>query len=292
MPRSILCLLALLSLAMGSSARAADPNPIFQELTTQGVGGQATLKLPAPIMADGLDAAAQRKVIDSIGTPGKQFAELTRKAVVAPFVLKVDEGQSTQKRVDVYFVAYGDLDVLMKEGFRKVDDAEDEKSKEPALRSDATPLSETTLADRGITAKDNHETYMHSFFPLFDRVRVEATVRAIDHRAEDSVTIAAAIDERFNDDKKFPNLWQALRRDEAGKLSVDPKTTPYAAAGAYAKATQLKEPKGAIFVEYHLAYDEPAAWFNGAKLLTAKLPLVAQDGIRKLRRQLEKEEGK
>ena len=53
--------------------------------------------------------------------------------------------------------------------------------------------------------------------------------------------------------------------------------------------TELIEPQGALFVEYHLVFDEPKAWFGGANLLRSKLPLMVQDNIRKFRRELTKD---
>jgi hypothetical protein len=74
-----------------------------------------------------------------------------------------------------------------------------------------------------------------------------------------------------------------LVRDEAGKQKLG-QPHPYHAAGGYLKATRLHEPAGAVLVEYHLTFDEPAGWFSGANLLRSKLPIVSQDGVRKFRR--------
>ncbi len=280
-----------LLLVISAQALAAD-NLIFNELTNDGVTiAGSKVKLPPPIMADGLDAAAQAKVLESIATASKPVAELTRKSVVAPFVLKIDETAGTLKRVDAYFIVYGELDRLMQDGFKKLDDDPKGKApeKEPALRSSGDLLDEKTLAARGLKVADDHENIATSNFPIFDRLRLHVTVRSIDSRGQDSVLLAAKIDERFNKDEKYDNFWQSLTRDDAGDLKIEDTKHPYAAAVSYAKATQLLEPKGAIFVEYHLAFEEPQGWFNGAKLLTSKLPLAAQSNIRKLRQQLEKE---
>ena len=45
------------------------------------------------------------------------------------------------------------------------------------------------------------------------------------------------------------------------------------------------DPKIAI-VEVHFAFAEPRAWFGGAPILRSKIALVAQDQIRRLRREL------
>jgi hypothetical protein len=91
------------------------------------------------------------------------------------------------------------------------------------------------------------------------------------------------VDPRFDNDRQFPNRWLPLARDEAGTQKLG-QPHPYHAAGGYLKATRLHEPAGAVLVEYHLVFDEPAGWFSGANLLRSKLPIVCQDGVRRFRR--------
>ena len=55
---------------------------------------------------------------------------------------------------------------------------------------------------------------------------------------------------------------------------------------SYAKISRLKEPEGALLVEFHAAFSEPEAWFQGAPILRSKFAPIAQDQIRKLRREL------
>jgi hypothetical protein len=52
------------------------------------------------------------------------------------------------------------------------------------------------------------------------------------------------------------------------------------------KATRLAAPAGALFVEYHVVFLEPQGWFRGTNLLRSKLPIVAQDLVRKFRRRM------
>ncbi|HTU21721.1 MAG TPA: hypothetical protein VMG10_27030 [Gemmataceae bacterium] len=48
----------------------------------------------------------------------------------------------------------------------------------------------------------------------------------------------------------------------------------------------MHEPKGALFIEYHLIYSEPQGWFSGADPLTTKLPAIIQAEVRTFRREL------
>jgi hypothetical protein len=58
------------------------------------------------------------------------------------------------------------------------------------------------------------------------------------------------------------------------------------------KVTRLAEPVGALFVEQHVVFAEPAGWFDGANLLRPKLPLVIQGKVRAMRREWTESGGK
>jgi len=86
-----------------------------------------------------------------------------------------------------------------------------------------------------------------------------------------------------------------LIRDEKAEIKLGP-AHPFSHAGGYAKITRLKEPADAVFVEFHLAYEEAYGWFDGANLVKQKVPLMVQEKVRTFRRKLalasEKETGK
>jgi hypothetical protein len=229
-------------------------------------------------------------VIAAVADANHPPEALERKSVVAPLILKItgDEQaaqQRTLRRVDFWFVAYGKLDKIADQSFWKsvrssLDDREDDEfsSTQTAI------LSADQLHARRISDRDD-ERHLWADLTLCNRVRVSATMQAEQTRSAESITLAAAIDPRFADDKEFPNRWWSMTRDDAGHLQQG-GPHPYRTAGWYYKATELHEPEGAIFIEYHILYDEPHGWFDGANLICSKLPLVVQDAVRKFRRQL------
>jgi hypothetical protein len=273
---------------------AAEPNALLKQLLDQGVdvGGGRRIRLPPPTLSDGLSGAEQQQALAKITDENHPLAGLVRKAVVAPFVLKISDEKAADgsfpRRVDLWFVAYGDLQAMTDETFLKqqVDQQADAggQGDERGGAGRSTILTDDELRARGIPI-DAAERYLAADFKLFDRVQLSGVMRARLARAPESVTLAAALDPRFAEDAKYPNGWRSLHRDDAGKLVVGERQ-PYSAAGWYAKATRLTEPVGAILVEYHLVFDEPAGWFNGANLLRSKLPILAQDGVRSFRRKL------
>jgi hypothetical protein len=272
----------------------AGPNELLSRLTDEGVPmpSGAALRLPAPTMADGLTAEQQRAAVATVADANRPLDELLRRSVVAPFVLKtgVAESGGTRRRVDLWFVAYGDFAKITDEDFLK----DRAKVLQPPKRQDGDLPSTSKLIDadelrtRGIKPSDDPDSgegYAYTSFPLFDRVLLSMTTQVMRTTTEESVTLASLLDPRFNDDATYPVFWQSLARDEAGRMTLGEKR-PFVGWGSYLKITKMAEPAGALFVEYHAAFDEPAGWFNGANLLRSKLPLVVQDAIRKLRREL------
>jgi len=294
MTLSPLCL--LLSLCCAGATH--DDNQILKQLIDSGVpvGSGAPLQLPAPTMADGLDAAGQKAAIKSIADANHPVDALLRKSVVSPFQLTIRSegnatGETTGKRVDVWFVVYGELQLITKEGFleeRFSFGAKEESAGKPPAKSIVLSADDLKKRNLEVVASDRcKEGYDFATFSVFDRVQLSGTGHAMQTQTEESVVVASLLSPKFADDAEFANRWAPIDRNDAGVETVG-KPQPYAGYGSYVKVTKLHEPAGALFIEYHLVFDEPKAWFGGANLLRSKLPLLVQDNIRKFRRELAK----
>jgi hypothetical protein len=262
-------------------------NPLFQQLREQGVAVGAGIKvpLPAPTMADGLDAKAQQGVLKAVAGEDYSLDELLRSSVVAPHILKLrdinpSDPAAPARGVDVWFIAFADLKTVTDKDF--LDRLQNANQKEGKARG----LSAAELEKRQITLKDEkRESYGHAVFTFLDRVEISATGHSYWSQTPDSVVYAAVLDPRFVNDADYPNQWRAVTRDAAGKTQLGPPH-PYDGAGYYVKFTRLAEPKGALFVEAHVVFAEPVKWFDGANLLRSKLPPAVQSQVRSVRREL------
>ncbi len=196
--------------------------------------------------------------------------------------------QAAGRQVDLWFVAYGDLDSLADDDFveRQFRSAASEDDSENRPRTKL--FTEAELASRGIALPSgpNRPAFLAGDFTLLDKARISGVARSLKTREADLLVVASLLDERFDSDAEFPNSWRAITRDSAGKRQLGVRQ-PYAGFGSYAQVTRLAEPAGALLIEYHVAFAEPKGWFNGANLLRSKLPIVAQEGVRKLRRSLD-----
>jgi hypothetical protein len=287
----ILAAVLLLALRASSFAGAEDEaaNPLFEQLRSKGVPvtAETMVPLPAPVMADGLDAAGQREVLQKV--VGKRFPvrDFVGKVGTAPHVHDIHKVPSAGSdalrafRIDASFVAYGSLDLVADKKF-----LENFHNKQKDRKFHV--LTPEELGKRKLHAestKDREERYSHGVFIVLDRVEVSAALHSFVTRRPDSLLAATQIDPRFAKDGDFPNQWRKVTFDDEGRRSLGPPQ-PYSGAGGYLKITRLHEPKGALFIEYHLVYTEPKGWFNGADPLTTKLPAIIQSEVRTFRQEL------
>jgi hypothetical protein len=280
----------LLLIAAAQPAGHDALNPLYHDLRTTGVliGPDLRAKLPPPVVADGLDAAAQKAAITALDAGDHSWAEFTRDSPVAPQVVRIadvtpSDPAAPARRLTVGFVAHGDFDAT-----------DDEKFLDRLLnggRGDGAgkPVAAADLAKRNITPGER-ERFGHVGFDVLERVKLSVTGRAVWSKTGESVLAAAAIDPRFVGDADFPDQWQSLTKPN-GKEKLGP-AQPYTGAGLYLKVTKLAAPAGALFVEQHVVFAEPKGWFDGANLLRSKLTPVVQSNVRSMRREWKKAGGK
>jgi hypothetical protein len=238
-------------------------------------------------MADGLDADGQLAVLEKVVGQRFTFRDFAAKVGTAPHVYAIHKitgpGDDAPRAfgVDVAFIAHGSLETV---ACREFLDNLHKKSKDRKIRI----LSMAELEKRKLKAKSSkgrEERYSHGVFIVLECVELRAALHTVVTRQADSLLAATRIDPRFATDADFPNLWRKITVDEEGQRQLGP-AHPYPGAGGYMKITRLHEPKGALFVEYHLIYTEPKGWFNGADPLTTKLPAIISSEVRTFRQEL------
>ena len=288
-----ICSFAILTVfAAGNHARG-EANAIYEALVGPGVkvSPTDTLTLPKPLLPDELPPDQVRPAIESVVGEKYDWDTFSRKSIVSPFLLKISEGTAESgpvtRRVDIYFIAHGSLDVLKQEDYLT-------RQLNLAGNSDQTDSSgKARLLTADDLRKRKIETITKPAAPrwiavnskLLGKVLINLTTQNIKSEGKDSILIASIADPRFKGDAEFPNSWQSLTTDDTGKRQVGP-AEPYAGLASYAKATRIADPPGAIFMEYHVVFIEPQGWFNGTNLLRSKLPIVAQEMVRRFRRNL------
>ena len=248
---------------------------------------EVTTPLPAPSMADGLDADQQSSVLKQVA--GKySLARFCKNSIVAPFrlervTIKNAEGDRIGHQIDLWFVAYGDFDAIQnKNMFAELVDSDD------SAEGDGEELSEQELETRGVTTastggdgRQESIGYYRFSTPVLDRVIVEGVVRGASISSTVSHFASVRLAEEFNGDAEYPNQWRHTGDQDAG-------ATPYSGYSACAKATKLAGYENGILIECHAVVSEPKEWFGRANLLSSKLPLAVQNTVRRFRRTLSK----
>jgi hypothetical protein len=289
----LLCLglncLSPCNLVVSSSPRGDEPvNPLYEQLRKDGVliGGEKNIPLSPPILADGLDAAGQREVLQKLVGQRFSVSDFTAKLGTAPHVYSVrkipaEKSSPPALVVDISFVAHGSIDIIANRDFLE---NLHKKSKDRRVHI----LTEKELEKRKLkieSSKDREERYSHGSFIILDRIELQTALHTVVTRQGDTLLAASRLDPRFAADADFPNQWRKIAFDDEGERKLG-SPHPYRGAGGYLKATALREPASALFIEYHLVYVEPKEWFNDADPLTPKLPAIIQSEVRTFRREL------
>lgn len=295
-------LTAILAIALapgdsGNAVSATADNSLLDALLQTGVtlSDGSSVKLPPPTMPDGLGTAGQQAAIARLANANHPVDELMRRSIVAPFELVIRPigtaaGRALARGVDVHFVVYGNWEAInSREFLESLTNLMGSRRQAPQSPASGF-LSRDALSKRGIAFSPRAGREEGAYFTtvsMFDRVELRATRHVVITRLPASATIAARIDPRFNSDAEYPNQWRSMKRDldNPQDVAFGPPQT-YTSAGFYGKITRLAEPGDAMLVEYHVVFEEPEAWFQGANLLSSKLPLVIQDVVRSLRRKM------
>lgn len=280
-------------------AAAAQENSVYRDLLTRGVPltNGKVVNLPQPVMVDGLDSAAQQAVMKNLAPTPELLNDFLDGSINSYFALETnnnvigdDPKGPIGRRVDLYYVAKGKLSVVASQGFVKQQLEQGKKNN----RGNAEFLTDSELKERNLTAINNgklSERYAHAVLPLFNRVKVGGTGHGMRINEQESVLVAFTLDPRFANDAKFPNQWQPGSQNALGNIEWGPPQ-PYSGSGGYMKVTALKplpeakEQTERVFVEYHLAFEEPYGWFEGGNNLIVKLPNQYQSDVRKFRENL------
>ncbi len=263
-------------------------NPVYAPLLREGfpMAGE-TVKLPAPMLADGLDADAEHKALAALAGSDRALDEMARDSISAPILVKTHDKKlesGTIRLADVSFFVRADFKSIKLD---QVSQTIDEQKPVEAgnMRFTMKRLTPDDLKARGLSTNGGDgEWYLHATARLLDRINVQATDRVVATRSDVSWVVASRTEDRLKEDATYPNRWNPITRE--GVKETNGVAKPYEGGAGYVKLSKLASIPGTLFVEAHFAFFEPKAWFDGAPILRSKISLIAQDRIRKLRREL------
>jgi hypothetical protein len=293
----LLLLIPITASLTPACALAADVEPahakndVYQTLQRDGFTLAGThVAFPAPLLLDGDSSEKERAALRKLAGSDAALAELLRNSVVAPQILKIRDEKTADgtliRIADLWFAVHARLEEIdpAKMGGKK---GQGESVETGNMKIRSVLLSDDELKTRGITGRDPQlEWYSHMTGDLLDRIHVESTDHAQGTKGNDSWVFASRTDPRFDGDKAYPNQWWPIERTAKPKGAPNAAPRGFAGGASTTKISRLASEPGTLFVEGHFAFAEPNAWFDGAPVLRSKISLVAQDQIRRLRREL------
>jgi hypothetical protein len=278
--------LSLATLSPAQSPSHDSENAIYKALLDPGlvVGADLRVKLPPPLMPDGLKAEEQNAILTKLIGDDYTLEDFTRKSGVAPHILRIRDAQPSDPKapsrgLDTYFVAYVDLKAFDDDKFleRSLNIGKGDGGKAKTITRE--DLIARKIDPEGLDSKKEGFAYVE--FDFLEKVRLRIAGHGMATKSKDSIVAGAEVDSRFRGDKEFPNEWQSIEK-VGGEVKAG-EAQPYGGSGMYVKITKLVEPAGAVFVEQHIVFTEPEGWFNGANLLRSKLPPVVTINVRRMR---------
>ena len=252
------------------------------------------MKLPEPRIRDGQSAEEQRAALREVAGSDQRLEEMVRKSVTAPYIIKVRDvkaGNDTIRVVDLWFVVYADLGAV--DPAREAAKTDDKEVEAGNMVMRTRLLKPEDLRAAGIappsgSSGSGPETwYVHIHGRLLDRIEFDTTNRSVATRTADSIVVASQTDPAFDKPGPLANGWRPVAGGQ-GSDAAGAALKPYQGGISYAKISRLAFQPGALMVEMHAAFVEPHDWFQGAPILRSKFSVVAQDQIRRLRRELER----
>jgi hypothetical protein len=291
-----LTLVVLASIFVAAETGEVGKNPVFVDLLEKGItmSDGAAVKLPPPIMPDGLDGEGQRKAFAATAAQTPSSVEdLMRKSHYAPTVAKVRTLKASQnngpaiRAIDVWFVVHGRWDLLTSKAFLEtLARTKDDGPNRVMIKAGLLDKEELAARKLSITVRNGYEErFPYATFRLYDRVEISATRFSVLTQDAQSLVAAARIDPRFVKDADYPNVWRPLERNAQADITPG-AAKPLNYGGGYAKVTRLLDQPGAVLIEYHMVYEEDYAWFDGVNLVKQKLPIMVQEKVRIFRRKL------
>jgi hypothetical protein len=284
-----LCLAAPAVIVAAEEADSHTANDVYQGLLRDGLTLAGThVGFPPPLLSDGDTREAEQAALRKLAGSDSAVQELLRNSVTAPQILKLHDERAS----DGTMIRVAELWFVVHAGLQQIDPsqlggrgAEAKPVEAGNMRFSTRLVDDVELKKREITRSDpSLEWYSHTTGDLLDRIHVEATDHVRATRSEQSWVFASRTDTRFNDDPQYPNQWTAV--DQSGKLRAGAAPQRFGGGASTTTIRRLGSVPGALLVEGRFAFSEPRGWFDGAPILRSKISLVAQDQVRRLRREL------
>ena len=186
------------------------------------------------------------------------------------------------REFDLWFVAYGRLETLRDESFWKSWSQSATKTGGKAESQGDLEMARSAVSFRRCPGPPRHhdsddQRHLSADVTLFKEVRLSATLETMRSRTNDSLIVCGPARSAVHRRQGISQSLVAIGPRRRGPLDRSGRAR-LSRGRLVCEGDRLHEPEGSLFVEFHLAFEEPYGWFNGGNYLRSKLPVVVQDG--------------
>lgn len=303
--------------SIAADEQSAEDN-LLRRMTTAGItlSDDVSYTLPEPtfvsITGEPVASAVAQQSLTRIAGP-QGVSRFTRDSVVAPLAVRTEAiadggGKRIGHFIDVTFVVHQSIAEIRqskvldnfrsaaagdsKVGTIKFPDNENADELETTM---TRSLTASELSQFGVSLDQKYESLGYLQLPLLGKVILSGVARArrsVWSTEDESapVILTWLLDSRFGSASpqadSIANQWRAIQRNEVGQRELGPPQ-PYAGMGGYVAIAPLPGDAAASIVQIRFVIHEPQDWFQGRNLLRSKLPLLIQDRVRNIRRELQ-----
>jgi len=278
--------------------RATLPPPTFlnqqQELLASEAANEKLEAIAAPL--GGTDRFLRDSIVAPISIRMRSIDNPAGKRIGhrLDFVFAVSEPIATLRDSEPVRELVGDVET-------EIESSVEKKDFDPTEDARTRPLTEQQIARYGLSLDPKKDSVRTLQFPLMDRVIIQGVIRTErsvwrEADANGPAVFAWLLDPRFSLTAKEPlvadsdgeilaNRWRGIDRGDRGQKVIS-APFPYRGIGGYLAITPAPgRPESSIF-QASLVLHEPQDWFAGRNQLRSKLPLIVQDQVRRLRREI------
>lgn len=320
------CVLSLSLVLLVQSASGQEPSTtsessvdLLQRMVGDGVALTPDQKVPLPepdfVSIDGqpVSQSDAKTALKSIA--GRHGDRFTRDSVVAPISvrtesIKDEDGDRIGHFIDVAFVVHQTIEEIRKsealeefqsdaQSNKTIEIAGDDSDGNDFEKNQTRALTDDEMASFGVTLDDESESLGFLQLPILSKIVVRGVARArrsvwSEDDVNAPVILTWIMDSRFSAESagagqsladSIANHWRAIERSATGVKSLG-EASPYAGLGGYVAITPVPGIPEASMVQMRFVLHEPQEWFGGRNLLRSKLPILVQDRVRSLRREL------
>ena len=152
-----------------------------------------------------------------------------KRTVAAPYVSEITaiedaKGKRCGQLISLRFIAYGKLETVIKtDVIKELIGGKEKPERGPGNKVRQLTVEELTRREiRMLDTPKSKENYGTTSFSLLDKIQIEGVNHGQRTTLPNAVIYATRMDDRFQNDKEYPNRWRAILAADEEKTGAGP----------------------------------------------------------------------